>query len=56
MTLTTKQYLWTLRVLARGWQPYGDPSRYIPSPRSMTILGPGWATIRRYLTRTELHG
>lgn len=54
-TLTTKQYLWTLRVLARGWQTYGEPGRYIPSPRTTKILGPAWAAIRPYLNRTGLH-
>lgn len=48
MTLTTKQYLWTLRVLARGWQRYEWwvlPHDYVPSPRSTKILGPGWTAI-----------
>lgn len=53
--LTTKQYLWTLRVLARGWQEYGEAGGYVPSPRSTKLLGAGWKAIRPYITRTGLH-
>jgi hypothetical protein len=54
-TLTGKQYLWTLRVLAVGWQPYGDTSKYVPRPRAIKFLGSGWAAIRPYLNRTGLN-